>query len=518
MSTNNISKDKFVFASNNDKIMDQKLDTKSRSYLQDAFFRFTRNKASIVASIIIMLLVLFSLVIPVVSPYSVSFNDTVYSNCLPRNQLFVNMNIPFWDGGSNNIISYERLSYYQAIEEETGLQPIMNNGAYEEVEVENLLGAVSIRYEVRLDSYDSVGMQFLLLTTSEYENLQKYQDETGIQVIYPVTERAKRPTTGSDSVNANYWYETSVIGTGATLTPTLDEDGNLIDIYQTYTGTDNYTSTVRIEGEGNYEYDYALKTNNTYQVRVIYRDYFVYYNSYVLGNRISEPSFLFGATEYGKDIFTCLATGARFSLMLGVIVAVVNFCIGIVYGAIQGYYGGKRDLIMSRICELVGAVPSMIIITLLKFHFESVNVVLLLFISFFITGWMGVAGTTRMQFYRFKNQEYILAARTLGANDRRIMIKHIFPNAIGTLITRSVLTIPGVIFAETSLSYLGIINLDSKDRTSVGTLLANAQPFLATYPHMMVFPALVICLLMLSFNLFGNGLRDAFNPSLRGTE
>ena len=123
-----------------------------------------------------------------------------------------------------------------------------------------------------------------------------------------------------------------------------------------------------------------------------------------------------------------------------------------------------------------------------------------------------------MQFYRFKNQEYVLAARTLGASDARIMFKHIFPNSLGTLITSSVLVIPGTIFAESSLSYLGIIDLSTGDMTSVGTLLASAQAYLTSYPHMMVFPAIFICLLMLSFNLFGNGLRDAFNPSLRGAE
>jgi oligopeptide transport system permease protein len=129
-----------------------------------------------------------------------------------------------------------------------------------------------------------------------------------------------------------------------------------------------------------------------------------------------------------------------------------------------------------------------------------------------------MASRTRMQFYRFKNQEYVLAARTLGATDKRIMFKHIFPNAIGTLVTSCVLVIPGMIFSETSLSYLGIINLESGNITSVGTLLAKGQGFLMEYPHMIFPPAVFICLLMLSFNLFGNGLRDAFNPSLRGSE
>ena len=129
-----------------------------------------------------------------------------------------------------------------------------------------------------------------------------------------------------------------------------------------------------------------------------------------------------------------------------------------------------------------------------------------------------MASSVRMQFYRFKNQEYILAARTLGASDARLMFKHIIPNAIGSIITGSILVIPSVIYSESNLTYLGIVNLDSSTMTSVGSMLSAGQPLLTTYPHVILFPALFISLLMISFNLFGNGLRDAFNPSLRGTE
>ena len=129
-----------------------------------------------------------------------------------------------------------------------------------------------------------------------------------------------------------------------------------------------------------------------------------------------------------------------------------------------------------------------------------------------------MAATTRMQFYRFKGQEYVLAARTLGAKDRRIMFRHIFPNSLGTIVTTSVLVIPSVIFSESSLTYLGIVNLESSTMTSVGTMLANGRQFLSSYPHIILFPSIFISLLMISFNLFGNGLRDAFNPSLRGVE
>ena len=123
-----------------------------------------------------------------------------------------------------------------------------------------------------------------------------------------------------------------------------------------------------------------------------------------------------------------------------------------------------------------------------------------------------------MQFYRYKNQEYVLAARTLGAKDRRLMWKHIFPNSLGTLVTSCALVIPSMIYSEVNLSYLGILSLSSGSLTSVGTLLANGQPYIMSAPHIIFFPSLFLALLMLSFNLFGNGLRDAFNPSLRGSE
>ena len=280
---------------------------------------------------------------------------------------------------------------------------------------------------------------------------------------------------------------------------------------------DNYISRMRIEGSEP-KYAYARQTNDTFEVRVNYYEYYCYYHSQVLKDRITKPYFLFGTTANGQDIFTCLASGARFSFIMAIIVAFVNMLVGAIYGAIEGYYGGKVDLVMERIVEILSAVPFMIVITLLKYHMESSPQALILFIAFFLTGWIGMSGLVRMQFYRFKNQEYVLASRTLGARDWRIMFKHIFPNALGTIVTSCVLVIPSMIFSETSLSYLGIINLSNGDMTSVGTLLADAQGYIDTYPHMILYPAIFISLLMLSFNLFGNGLRDAFNPSLRGTE
>ena len=286
------------------------------------------------------------------------------------------------------------------------------------------------------------------------------------------------------------------------------------------TGNDNYTSRMRIKGDGEngVEYEYALPNDTGYNIRVNYYEYYIFQHSYVLKDGITKPSFLFGTTEGGQDIFTCLASGALFSFAFAISVALVNMVVGAIYGAIEGYYGGKADLIMERISDILSAIPSVIVITLLQLHMGAASSMIVLFVAFFLTGWIGMASTTRMQFYRYKNQEYVLAARTLGAKDSRIIWKHIFPNALGTLVTSCALIIPSMIYSEVNLSYLGIISLTSNGLTSVGTILANGQPFLTSVPHIVAFPSVFLALLLLSFNLFGNGLRDAFNPSLRGSE
>ncbi len=204
---------------------------------------------------------------------------------------------------------------------------------------------------------------------------------------------------------------------------------------------------------------------------------------------------------------------------MAISVSVINFIIGAIWGAIAGYYGGTVDIVMERITDILSGVPFMVVATLFQIHLAAkVGPVPSLLFAFVLTGWIGTASRVRTQFYRFKNQEYIMAARTLGARDKRIIWKHIFPNSLGTLITSSALVIPGVINSESMLSFLGIVKLGTSDSTSLGTLLADANGIWTDHPHLMLFPALILSLLMICFNLFGNGLRDAFNPSLRGVE
>lgn len=520
----NISSEKFKFRTKDVNLHDTKLETKPVSYFKDALHRFTKNKASIVAAGIIGLLVLFAIFAPLFTPYTVSYSDTTYKYVLPKNELFYNLRLGFWDGCKTRTMNKIDYDLLRAIEEELSGEEKFEviRSEVKEVETTSLSGKTKVMYKMRVDTYNVVGVTYQLMTPEQFQTIQEYQNETGIQIIYPITVESKRPEAQQDNSNANYWFLTEKVNEKTSIV--FDENGNFIPIYQEYQKDENGNYIVsdgynskRVPGD-NGQYAYGIvKQGGTLQTRVNYREYYIYMHTRVYNDGITEPSFLFGTNQAGKDLFVGLASGARFSLILAVIVASINLFVGAIYGAIEGYYGGVVDLVMERFCDILGSIPFMIVISLLKYHLKASHI-LILFISFFLTGWMGMAGSTRMQFYRFKNQEYVLVARTLGANDRRIMFKHIFPNAIGTLITRCVLVIPSVIFSETSLTYLNIINLESGKMTSVGTLLSQGQDHLYTYPHMLLFPALFISLLMLSFNLFGNGLRDAFNPSLRGTE
>lgn len=226
----------------------------------------------------------------------------------------------------------------------------------------------------------------------------------------------------------------------------------------------------------------------------------------------SVPRFLFGSDAKGQDMLTKTFIGLRTSLLIGVCVSVVCMAFGLLWGSISGYFGGWVDIWMERFVEILSGMPWICIMTiaLIKFGQNWGTFI----IAECATGWIGTSSLTRTQFYRFKDREYILAARTLGASDARLIFRHILPNAIGTLITSMVLMIPSTIFSESTLAYLNLIGgLDS-----LGIILSDNQNTIQSNPNLIVFPSVIMALIMISFNLFGNGLRDAFNPSLKGQE
>jgi len=226
------------------------------------------------------------------------------------------------------------------------------------------------------------------------------------------------------------------------------------------------------------------------------------------------PSFLFGTDKSGKDMFKYVFEGLRNSLLLGLFTFIICFVFGLIWGSISGYFGGTVDLIMERVTDILSGLPWIVIMTLvvLKANESSFWTLAL---ALCLTGWIGTASLTRTQFYRFRGREYVLASRTLGASHGRLIAKHILPNAMGTIITSSVLMIPAIIFQEATISYLG---LGFKNLSSLGVILSNNQNQLTNHPYQLIFPSVVIALVMISFNLFGNGLRDAINPSLKGED
>ena len=241
-----------------------------------------------------------------------------------------------------------------------------------------------------------------------------------------------------------------------------------------------------------------------------YKCHVVYYQ--YLGYR-SMPFYLLGTTANGYDLLTLGMSCLKTSLLIAIIASAVCLTVGLIWGSISGYFGGTVDIVMERITDIINGVPWIVMMTLIILLLGQNAVTFC--IALIMTGWIGTASRTRTQFYRFKRREYVLASRTLGASDWRLIFRHILPNGSGTIVTGSVLMIPGCIFSEATISYLG---LGLKGLDSFGVLLSSNQQYLNSYPVLIVFPAIIISLLMISFNLFGNGLRDALNPTLKGGE
>lgn len=253
----------------------------------------------------------------------------------------------------------------------------------------------------------------------------------------------------------------------------------------------------------------VLEVTNRHTVRNVEMcdvkvDYYIYTGC--------EETFWLGSDYLGRDLWTRLWRGTRVSLFIAIVSVITNVIIGIVYGSIAGYYGGKTDMIMMRICEIIQAFPRVVIATLFIMFFGTG--IFSIIMSLLISGWIQTARLVRAQFYRFKDREYVLAARTMGVKDRSIIFRHILPNSLGPIITTMMIAVPQAIFTESFLAYIGL-GLQAPE-PSIGVLLSEGQKVLLNFPNQSLFPGIVISVLMISFNLFGNGLRDAMDPTMRG--
>jgi len=219
----------------------------------------------------------------------------------------------------------------------------------------------------------------------------------------------------------------------------------------------------------------------------------------------------FGTDALGRDMFERTWMGAGISLQVGLYAALVDVIIGVIIGGIMGYYGGRVDEILNRFCEVLYSIPSMLVVILLIVVLSPSMFTIVLALS--LTGWINMAWIVRGQVMQLKSQEYVLAARTLGASTSHIMRKHLIPNAMGPIIVTITMTVPSAIFAEAFLSFLGL-GVQSP-AASLGTLINDALKAMTVYPWRLLFPAIIISLTMLCFNIFGDGLRDALDPKMK---
>lgn len=629
----NLTPEDFKFVQHDEKIYDKKFDTKPIGYFKDAMIRFSKNRSNVVATSILFLIVLGTIVIPIVSSKNYTTVEPEFSNLPPRMPFIENFGI--FDGTSNKEDQPVDLS---TIDSETGIgTPIGYEAKYIiEGTLENYTSGCTeaselcqagqnvMRVTSNFDHLSIFSQEVLWVTMSQNPVLkininEIIGDDITLNVLVQPTSNSEYVVIGSITSNDDigeysFRFDESITGVTPALMGTKIKiqlvsstvsnfivfdtvevyDDSQFEALYSYSGfelsefeydTDDELSMgtySRQNGElllAKFSYDnygaalsdkeiLAFSAVDFYELvesygadcqasddpnnadpegkifpdacpikKIIARNESVIvageeYYSYNLILNYAEykgyeetPYFLFGTDMAGRDLFTLLWVATRTSLIIGVIVASINISVGIVYGSISGYYGGKTDIIMQRFAEVIGRIPWLVTLSIfVSLYGPGITTLILILI---VSGWIGVASITRTQFYRYKGREYVLASRTLGAKDSRLIFRHILPNGIGTIITSSILTIPYVIFAESTISYLGygighgqsfnILGVKLSG-VSVGVLLSDGRAELASRPYLTLFPALLISILMITFNMFGNALRDAFNPALRGSE
>ncbi|MEO3946615.1 oligopeptide ABC transporter permease [Gorillibacterium sp. CAU 1737] len=227
--------------------------------------------------------------------------------------------------------------------------------------------------------------------------------------------------------------------------------------------------------------------------------------------KLEDVYYIFGTDTLGRDLWTRTWQGTRISLYIALIAVAIDMVIGMSYGLISGYFGGAVDNAMQRFIEILSGIPHLVIVTLLIVVLRPGLVTITL--ALMITGWIGMSRVARAQVLKLKEQEFVLASRTLGAGSMRIIFKDILPNIFGQIIIMSMFSIPSAIFTEAFLAFIGLGI--PQPMASLGSLISESFKSMTIYPYMIVAPVVVLALLMLSFNLLADGLKDALDPKMK---
>src|SRR5690625_602186 len=226
---------------------------------------------------------------------------------------------------------------------------------------------------------------------------------------------------------------------------------------------------------------------------------------------LSDAPAWIGTDEFGRDLWTRVWRGTQVSMIIGLVAALLDILIGVIYGGISAFYGGRVDDVMQRVIEVLVGIPNLILIILLILILQPG--ILTIILALVITGWVNMARIVRGQILQLKGQEFILASRALGASDRQLIWKHLIPNTMGPIIVTLMFTIPTAIFFEAFLSFIGLGI--QPPLASLGTLIDDGYQDMQYFSYKLIFPAIVISAIMISFNMLGDGLRDALDPKLR---
>ncbi len=315
----------------------------------------------------------------------------------------------------------------------------------------------------------------------------------------------------------------------------VSDDGYLIqkfDIAEADKDLENKTRTYRLYDENDVEID-SVFVDFSYQTDPIKKLENIKYSFTYEGIEYKQPfdkvwnkSYILGTDTNGRDMLARLMYGTGISLIIAFVAAIINFFIGVIYGSISGFFGKNTDIIMMRIVDIINSIPLLLYVILLmvvlKDSWFEINVLDKLFgsgglgtiiVTLVSVYWVGMARLVRAQVLSLKEQEYVLAAKTMGVSNFKIIQKHLIPNALGPIIVTMAMMIPTAVFTEAFLSFIGLGI--SAPRASLGSLANDGAKYMQTYPYQLVIPSIAIAFMMLAFNFLGDGLRDALDPRLR---